>query len=111
MPPCSSAPTHRTCPFHAQQAGGKALKAFLSWHDVPFRKTHDLSVLGQQCLAIDRTLEDLCWRAAQLTVFAWLFRYPGEVEEPPLGEARGDLALAREVYEAVLARLPEEARP
>ncbi len=97
--------------FHAQQAAEKALKAFLSWHDVPFRKTHDLSVLGQQCLAIDRTLEDLCRRVAQLTVFAWLFRYPGEVEEPSLEEARGDLALAREVYEAVLARLPEEVRP
>jgi HEPN domain-containing protein len=36
--------------FHAQQAVEKTLKAFLSWHDIPFRKTHDLSVLGQQCL-------------------------------------------------------------
>jgi len=69
--------------FHAQQAVEKTLKAFLSWHDIPFRKTHDLSVLGQQCLAIDGTLENLCRRAARLTVFAWLFRYPGESEEPP----------------------------
>jgi len=25
--------------FHCQQAAEKALKAFLAWHDVPFRKT------------------------------------------------------------------------
>jgi len=40
--------------FHAQQAVEKALKAFLSWHDIPFRKIHDLSVLGQQCLEESR---------------------------------------------------------
>jgi HEPN domain-containing protein len=33
--------------FHSQQAAEKALKAFLSWHDVPFRKTHNLEELGQ----------------------------------------------------------------
>jgi len=97
--------------FHAQQAVEKTLKAFLSWHDIPFRKTHDLSVLGQQCLAIDGTLENLCRRAARLTVFAWLFRYPGESEEPPLKEAQESLTLAREVCGAVLTRLPEEVRP
>ena len=31
--------------------------------------------------------------------------------EPPRGEADSALALAREVYEAVLARLPAEVRP
>jgi HEPN domain-containing protein len=94
--------------FHAQQAVEKTLKAFLSWHDIPFRKTHDLSVLGQQCLAIDGTLENLCRRAARLTVFAWLFRYPGESEEPPLKEAQESLTLAREVYGAVLTRLQNQ---
>jgi HEPN domain-containing protein len=28
--------------FHSQQAAEKAFKAFLAWHDTPFRKTHDL---------------------------------------------------------------------
>ena len=31
--------------FHAQQAAEKALKAFLFWHDRPFRKTHLLAEL------------------------------------------------------------------
>ncbi len=28
--------------FHAQQTAEKAFKAFLTWHDRPFRKTHNL---------------------------------------------------------------------
>jgi HEPN domain-containing protein len=43
--------------FHCQQAAEKALKAFLAWHDLPFRKTHDLGEIGQQCIALDRSLE------------------------------------------------------
>jgi len=37
--------------FHSQQAAEKALKAFLAWHDVPFRKTHNLEDLGRRCMA------------------------------------------------------------
>jgi len=33
--------------FHSRQAAEKAMKAFLAWHDVPFRKTHNLEELGQ----------------------------------------------------------------
>ena len=46
-----------------------------------------------------------------LTDFAWKYRYPGEPEEPSREETEAALALAREVYEAILARLPEEVRP
>ena len=41
--------------FHAQQAAEKALKAFLTWHDRPFRKTHNLTEIGQSCAELDRT--------------------------------------------------------
>src|SRR5256885_948672 len=33
--------------FHCQQAVEKAMKAFLSWHDEPFGKTHNLETLGE----------------------------------------------------------------
>lgn len=42
---------------------------------------------------------------------AQIFRYPGEEEEPAREEAEEALALAREVYAAVLARLPREVWP
>jgi hypothetical protein len=87
------------------------MKGFLAWHDEPFRKTHNLVEVGQQCAAIDPGLADLMRRAAGLSEYAWRFRYPGEPEEPSASEAREALTLAREVYVAILSRLPPEVRP
>lgn len=93
--------------FHCQQAVEKALKAFLTWHDHSFRKTHDLVEVGMQCAKLDPSLEDLLRRAAPLTEYAWKFRYPGDVEEPSHTEAEGALALAKECVEAIVLRLPQ----
>jgi len=97
--------------FHAQQATEKAFKGFLLWHNVPFRKTHSLEELGEQCLELDPTLSALVDRAVPLTEYAWRFRYPGEPEEPSLEEAEEALAIAQEVFEAILRRLPPEVAP
>jgi HEPN domain-containing protein len=97
--------------FHAQQAAEKSMKAFLAWHDVPFRKTHNLEELGQQCVSVDVALAPVSDQAAPLTEYAWKFRYPGEAAEPDRAEAEATLAAARSVYEAILARLPGAARP
>lgn len=97
--------------FHCQQAAEKALKAFLTWNDVPFRRTHDLAELSRQCMAFDASIESICLRAEVLTPYAWVFRYPGDAEEPTHGEANEALARAREVFNAVLGRLPSETRP
>lgn len=97
--------------FHAQQAAEKALKGYLAWHDVPFRKTHDLAEIGRQCVEIDSSLEPLLARAARLTEYAWKFRYPGAPDDPTREEAEKALAQAREVLEAILGRLPPEVRP
>jgi HEPN domain-containing protein len=96
--------------FHCQQLAEKSLKAFLAWHDEPFRKTHNLMEVGQQCTAIDPTLADVARRAASLSDYAWRFRYPGEPEEPSASEAQEALALAREAYEAVISRLPPQVQ-
>lgn len=97
--------------FHSQQVAEKALKAFLVWHDEPFRKTHNLEELGRQVLTFDPTLQSIVDRAVELTPYAWQYRYPGEPAEPSLQEAEAALALAREIYEAILARLPKEVWP
>ena len=77
-----SQPAHPdTALFHCQQAAEKAWKGFLFWHDVPFRKTHDLRELGGACAPVDGSLVDLALRTEDLTAFAWVFRYPGESEE------------------------------
>lgn len=107
----SDHPRADTVLFHCQQVSEKAWKAFLFWHDVPFRKTHDLRELGDGCEVLDPSLASVSRRAEDLTPFAWVFRYPGDEEEPTREEAAEALALARDVYEAILARLPEEMRP
>jgi len=96
--------------FHCQQAAEKALKGFLTWRNVPFRKTHNLEEIGEQCLRLDPTLKDLIDRVVPLTEYAWKFRYPGEPGAPTPEEAEEALAAAREVYVAVLHRLPNQAR-
>jgi HEPN domain-containing protein len=97
--------------FHCQQAAEKTLKGFLTWHDRPFRKTHSLEEIGEQCLEIDPALKAIVDQAVPLTEYAWKFRYPGEPEEPTREEAEEALALARELFDTILARLPVEVRP
>lgn len=97
--------------FHCQQAVEKTLKAFLTWHDRPFRKTHDLVELGEQCVTLDARLEPLLRTAGPLTEYAWKFRYPGDAEEPTGPDAERSLKLAREVLARLTDRVPQEARP
>jgi HEPN domain-containing protein len=92
--------------FHAQQAAEKSLKAFLVWHDQPFRKTHDLRTLGQQCVAYEPSLKGLMQRTSRLSQYAWKYRYPGEIEPPLLSEAQNGLELAGEVRDEIHRILP-----
>lgn len=97
--------------FHCQQAAEKALKGFLTLHDIPFRKVHDLEELGKQCRGVDSTLAQLAEKVEPLTKYASQFRYPGALCEPSLQQGQAALALAREVMEALAGRVPPEARP
>jgi HEPN domain-containing protein len=97
--------------FHAQQAAEKAMRAFLAWHDMPFRKTHNLEELGRQCVTLDAALGALADQAGPLSEYAWKFRYPGESEDPAREEAEQALAVARNVYETILSRVSPKAQP
>jgi HEPN domain-containing protein len=97
--------------FHCQQASEKSLKGFLMWNNIPFRKIRSLEKIGEQCLDLDLTLQDFVDRAVPLTEYAWKFRYPGDPQEPSLEEAEEALVIAKELYEAVLTRLPQECGP
>ncbi|MGH2763770.1 MAG: HEPN domain-containing protein [Thermoleophilaceae bacterium] len=106
-----SEPLADTAAFHAQQAAEKSLKAFLHWHDVPFRKTHELEELGRACTELDASLENVVDPVLDLTPFAWRFRYPGEPSLPGVDEVKDALGRARAVHDAVRERLPSGARP
>src|SRR4051812_34885166 len=96
--PCSARFAGRTAAdcggrklFHCQQAVEKALKAFLTFHERTFRKTHDLGDLSRECLAIDDSLQSVVSQAEGLTQYAWRFRYPGMPYDPDPTEAKDGL--------------------
>jgi HEPN domain-containing protein len=62
--------------YHCQQAVEKALKGFLLWNDQPFRKTHNLVELVEQCAKVDPEFSDLRLTAETLTPFGTEARYP-----------------------------------
>lgn len=97
--------------FHAQQAAEKAQKAFLTWHKQTFPKTHDLRLLGAKCITIDATLDGVSRSVAQISGYAVQARYPGPWGAPTVAEAQDAIRLARAMYDAVIARLPNEVKP
>lgn len=97
--------------FHCQQAAEKTLKAFLTWHDEPFEKTHSLVALVGKGLSFDQDLQQLREASVTLTPYAVSFRYPGELPELTLQEAERACTLAEEVWDIILARLPSGTHP
>jgi HEPN domain-containing protein len=97
--------------FYAQQAAERSAKAFLTWHDEPFPKTHNLRELAQLIESKDAGLMQIVLGANVLTPYAWEFRYPGAKIEATEELAKRALQTAHTVYEAVLTRVPTEAHP
>lgn len=96
--------------FHCQQAAEKSFKAFLTWHEIPFRRVHDLEEVGVLCVSIEPSLAAIAQRAEPLTAYAWKLRYPGEPYEPEITKAEEDLGIARLVFDEIRRRLPEAAQ-
>ena len=92
--------------FHCQQAVEKALKGFLAFHDIQFRKTHDIDELSSKCEELKPGLKSVLGPARDLSVFAGGFRYPGGAEPPPVDEAKKMLEVARSACEAVRSSFP-----
>ena len=91
--------------FHAQQAVEKFLKAVLVWHQVEFPKTHDIGRLTDLLKTVDAGLADRVREASALTPYAVEARYPSDLPEPTLAEAREALSIATRVRDAVLRQL------
>ena len=96
--------------FHCQQVAEKALKAYLTWSEKPFEKTHSLVALVGECLLTHPSFNQLRTAATTLNPYAVALRYPGDMLELSEVEAREALALAREVWEFVLERIPSIAQ-
>ena len=96
--------------FHCQQAAEKALKGFLTWHDKPYRRSHELGDLVTECLEIDASFSTMTGAAKLLNPYAWQYRYPGR-RQPSVEEMETAMDNARGVVTFVLEHLPPEVHP
>ena len=90
--------------FHCQQAAEKAVKGRLLASGIAFPTTHDIRMTADLVIPLEPDLELLLDRAATLTEYAWLFRYPGDVFEPSETETTEALAIATVVVDALEPR-------
>lgn len=83
--------------YHCQQAAEKAIKCWLTAHEVIFIKTHSLEILLRLCFPTASALQAFLPHAVELTPFATEFRYPGDLFEPSAEEALNALTRAQEL--------------
>jgi len=91
--------------FHAQQCAEKALKGYLTLHQIPFEYRHDLNYLIDLCVPLDSDFEQFRAQADELTPYAVEFRYPDALPLMPLELARAAVGTAARIYAFVAARL------
>ncbi|QNN23301.1 HEPN domain-containing protein [Planctomycetales bacterium ZRK34] len=92
--------------FHSQQAAEKCLKAYLTWHQIEFPKTHSIAELLALIESVDNDLSSQLSAACALTPYGVEIRYPKEEPEPDQDEAVTALLLARQVRAAICKLLP-----
>ena len=66
-----------TACFHCQQCAEKYVKAFLTEHDIPFPRNHDLVRLLELCLRVDESFEKIRDQLRRLENYGVIIRYPG----------------------------------
>jgi HEPN domain-containing protein len=89
--------------FHSQQFIEKLLKAFLTFHNIPFPKTHILEILKQKCVEIDDSFQDIDFK--NLSQYAVEIRYPDEFYLPDVEEAIESVKIAEQVKNIILEKL------
>jgi HEPN domain-containing protein len=89
--------------FHSQQMVEKLLKAFLTYHNTQFPRTHMLEVLKQKCIELDEEFQILNFK--NLPMYAVEIRYPDEFDIPSLEETNECIEIALQVKNFVLSKL------
>jgi HEPN domain-containing protein len=91
--------------FHSQQAVEKLLKAYLSWKQIAFPKTHDLDELLDRIQTVNPGLAESLRDTIVLTPYGVELRYPGESPDATIEEAGEAVELARKAYGEIMTCL------
>lgn len=104
-------PLYDTAVYHCQLAAEKALKGWLTFHDLPFEKTHDLRLLVSLAVRINPRFAKYYETTELLTPYAIAFRYPGESLNPEPEEFQEALVATQELFRFACLDLPSEVVP
>jgi len=91
--------------FHSQQAAEKYLKAFLTYHQVEFPKTHDIDELLDLIAPTDKKLSESLRDVIVLTNYGVDVRYPGDFPNVTFSDAEEAIQMAEKVRRLVLELL------
>ena len=100
---CAPDPAMDAVCFHFQQAVEKLLKAWLIWHDVAFKPTHNIEALLGACENTDPGFAQL-GLAKDLTPYAVDVRYGDRFFVPSQQDTEKAARIAKEVEEFVVAK-------
>lgn len=96
----------RACAYHAQQSVEKAIKAYLTHHQVRFPKTHDIEDLVDLVAKVDPKLAKKLRAGERLTKYAIEYRYPSAAKNAMTkAKTRSAVRLAERVYKLVATDL------
>lgn len=88
--------------YHCQQAGEKALKAYLVFKKQVPERTHDLTKLLEHCMEFDKEFSTLLVESSELTQFAFKTRYPDSAFAiPSISMAECAIKQAQKIVEFV----------
>ena len=91
--------------FHSQQAAEKYLKAFLTYHQIEFPKTHDIDELLDLVAPTDSKLSRSLRDVIVLTSYGVDVRYPGDFLNVTGRNAQEAIQMAEKVRRLVLELL------
>ncbi|MCL1804466.1 MAG: HEPN domain-containing protein [Clostridiales bacterium] len=90
--------------YHCQQAGEKALKAILAYHNEQIPRTHNLYELLKTCVNyFPKIIIDLAEQADRLTNFAVITRYPNDEMDVEIADMEQALMDAEHILSYVTA--------
>jgi HEPN domain-containing protein len=91
--------------FHSQQAAEKFLKAFLTYHQIEFPKTHDIAELLDLIASINSDLSEFLHDIVILTNYGVDVRYPGDFPEVTIKDAKQAIQMAEKARKSILELL------
>jgi len=96
-----------TIGFHCQQAAEEYFKASLTWRQIEFPETHDLSLLLGLISTAAPSLAESLEEVADLTSYGVEIRYPVDIPEVTKEDVTEALHLAEKIRESIKGALEQ----